>query len=693
MHQAQLLKKLYNRYYPKNNSDTLNLLDHSAEWEKLDEEEKAKLTEKYLQEGELLLAKKDTVAIEYFNAASQLSSGSAEVWLRQGKAFASYGKFKNQEKALFLACKNFKMATSINPKSLEIWWEWAKTLVFLGNRTENPSYLQSAKKNYEKAIELLKEEDKNITYKIYWEYANLWMNIADHSLEAGDVRLAIQAYRMSFAHQTQVSAEFWCDFGKSYLQMGLFINDNRLYVEAIDYFNKALRSSKDYLEARIAKAHAYTELYINTMDERCFKNAHDSYKECLLLSPNDSELLLLWAQLLGESGKLTADVPKLKLSVEKCIEANNLNKKDPYIIGQWVESLAHLGAHSNSLDLIIEAEEKILAATDKNPKIADLWYAYGIVLNAFSTYYNDLEYVDLAIEKFQEGLSIDRTHPELWHTLALAHTKIGHSVEDIDCLKRASKFYLRAIDLKPSCSSLTFDYGHHLLRLGEIEEDKKTLEEALFYLEQTLNTQKDAIMQHPNWLFAYGCTLDLLGDCFDEENSFYKQALQAFHNVLLIDPDYPSLHYHIGLCYSHLGELTFDPKYFKQAINSFNLALKQNEENDLVYLEWGLTLISLGEQEEMAFQKNQYFLEAERKILRSGQLGNQYAYYHLACVYSLLKRFDESLALLMKAAQQKILPSIEELMEDEWLDDLRATQGFKDFISMLESKQNMVDGH
>ena len=150
---------------------------------------------------------------------------------------------------------------------------------------------------------------------------------------------------MSFAHQTQISADFWCDFGKAYLQMGLYVNDNRLYIEAIDYFNKALRSSKEYADAWISKAHAYTELYINTMDERCFKNAHDAYNECLKLDQHDSDLILLWAQLLGESGKLTNDIKKLKLSVEKCIDAHNINKKDPFIVGQWVESLSYLGAY------------------------------------------------------------------------------------------------------------------------------------------------------------------------------------------------------------------------------------------------------------------------------------------------------------------------------------------------------------
>ena len=696
MQEAHFIQKLYSRYYPKKSDISLNLQGCASDWEKLSFEEKEKLSYKYLQEGEMLLAKKDTAAIEYFNAAAGLNPNSEDVWYRQGKAFFIYGKLKNQEKALYLASKNFKIAVSLNEHRFEIWYNWGKTLAFLGNKTSETHYFFSAKEKYQKAIELSQTQkaEKEIIATIYWDYANLWMDIANQSEEAGDVRIAIQAYRISFAHQKTISSDFWYHFGKAYLQMGLFINDNRLYLEAIDYFNKALRVSKNHLDAWSSIAHAYTELYINTLDERCLKKADETYSKCLKISPHDSNLLLSWAQLLGEGGKITKDHKKLKLSVEKCIEADRLkNKKDPNIIGQWVESLSLLGAYTGSLDMILNAENKIIAATQKYHKIADLWYAYGICLGAFSIYYNDNEYDELAIEKFQIGLSIDRKNPELWHSLALSLTKIGNDNEDVYSLKRASKFLLRAIDLKPSCPLLTFDYGNLLLKLGELKEDQKILQEALFYLETTLNNQNDAILQHPDWLFTYGRILDLLGDCHDEENSYYKKALKAYQNVLLIDPDYPRLHYYIGLCYSHLAEITFDTQFYIQAINSFNLALKQNEEDDLVYLEWGLVLIALAEQGNDFEVNNHYFHEAEQKILRAGQLGNQHAYYHLGCLYSILNRFDESISFLVKAYKQDVLPPIEELLEDDWLENIRSTKDFANFLAIVDAKKNTVDGH
>ena len=163
--------------------------------------------------------------------------------------------------------------------------------------------------------------------------------------------------------------------------------------------------------------------------------------------------------------------------------ANQINKKNTQVIGQWVESLALLGAYTNSLDKIQEAEQKIKIEIQKSTKIPELWYAYGSCLNAFGLYYSDNEYDFLAVEKFKKALSLDSTNPEILHALASTYMKIGKTSDDIAYLNNALKFYLRAIDFKPSCSFLNYDYGNLLLTLGELKEDQKTLEEALFYLE------------------------------------------------------------------------------------------------------------------------------------------------------------------------------------------------------------------
>ena len=689
MEQAHFLQKLYSRYSPQGKA-LINLAQKKSEWKNLPLEEKQRLAEEYQLKGEELIAKKSFSAIEFFNAAATLDPENPLLWQRQGHAFLAIGKQKKQEKALFLATRNFKLSINLKNDAFVPYYELAQALYILGEKTGEDHYFQSAKENFSKAITLSKNETKDTVAALYWEYAQTFMKLATGSQEAVEIKQAIQAFRMSFAHQTKISVQFWYEYGLALYEMALLINDNRHYLSAIDHFQKALLTNKGFKKAYLAIARVYKELYINTLSEDYFNKASSTYAQFLMHESENADVLLEWAGLLCESGKLSKNLNKLELACQKCLLAYQSKPKNQLIIGQWVEALSLLGAHSNRLDFIQEAEKKIKTVLDPKTENPELYFAYGVCLNAFADYYNDTNYNERAITELKKGLKLNSLSAETYHELANTEVKIGLEYEDSSSLKNAAKYFNKAIDLKPICPNLTYDFGFLLLELGEKEENQKALEEALFYLETTLKNQKDALLNYPQWLFAYGRILDLLGDCYDEENSYYKKALNAFQNVLLINPDYPKVHFHLGLCFSHLGEFSYEKHYYEQAVSFYKLALKQNEEDDVAYLEWGFALINLGQMvQEQTCDKSKafaYFQEAEQKILKAGSLGNQQAYYHLACLYSLLKRPQEALDLLAKAHQNEVLPSLEELLEDDWLDNLKQLHSFKEFIQTVEKE-------
>ncbi len=691
MEKAHFLQKLYSKYSPQGKA-LINLKQKLGEWESLPLEEKRKLAEEYLQKGEELLRKKSFSAIEYFNAASTLEPDNYLLWQRQGYALLEIGKQKKQEKALFLATRNFQLAINLKKDTFATYYGLAQALYILGNKTKEEHYFQDSKENFAKAITFSKNESKETVAELYWSYARTFMKLASGSQEAVEIKQAIQAFRMSFAHQSKISIQFWYEYGLALYEMALLINDNRHYLSAIDHFQKALLNNQGFKEAFLAIARCYQELYINTLSEDYFNKASSAYAKFLMYETENAEILLEWSGLLSESGKLSKNLNKLELACQKCLLAHRSKPKNPLIISQWAEALALLGAYSNRLELILEAEKKIKEVLEKkiNAEEFELYFAYGICLNAFAHYYEDANYHEKAILQIKKGLKLSPLSAELWHELANTELKIGLEYEDNDIFKKAVKHFTKALDLKPLCPNLTYDFGCLLLEIGEREENQQALEEAKRYLENTLKNQKDALLNYPQWLFTYGRILDLLGDCYDEENSYYKKALNAFQNVLLINPDYPKVHFHIGLCLSHLGEFSYEKSYYEQAISFYKLALKQNEEDDNSYLEWGLALINLGQMIlDKTCDKNKaigYFQEAEQKILKAGALGNQQAYYHLGCLYALLNRAQEALSLLAKAHQNEVLPPLEELMEDDWLDNLKHLSSFKDFIQIVEKE-------
>jgi len=118
------------------------------------------------------------------------------------------------------------------------------------------------------------------------------------------------------------------------------------------------------------------------------------------------------------------------------------------------------------------------------------------------------------------------------------------------------------------------------------------------------------------------------------------------------------------------------------------MALKQDPEDENSYLEWGLTLISMSQQ--YSTGTDSLYAEAEQKIYRSCQLGNQQAFYHLSCIYALRGLTEKAMYFLEKAADCDILPPIEEMQEDLWLENLQITDEYNSFIKKLEEKEENI---
>lgn len=682
--QASPLKRIFARFFPRK-AVSASLPREAVEADFLPEEQKKDLAVRYLAQGEMALLQGNLSALSCFEAASKLDGYNPQIWYRQGLAFFEYGSEEGKEKALLLASKNFKIATQIDPAYFEAWVAWGNVLLQLGRFHEEHHFLLEAKEKYQKALNLSEGKSKESLAELHWDYGIAWSEIAQHSGEALDVRLAIEAFQLSKNFQEKPSPEFLNDCGKAYLEMGLLINDARLYLQSVEYLKQAVENSPHYFDGWMSLAEGYSQLYINSLDERYVAKASDAFAIAAKMSPCDPEVWLGWGQLLGESGRHNSDPKTLRLSIEKCARANQLDPKDPAIIGQWVESLSFLGMATGRLDLLIEAENKVIKATEQFPDDPDLWHAYGICLIAYGSYYEEGDYYELAIEKLQYGLSMDRTDPELWHALGLVHKHYADLTGDADLIERAGRFLARAMDLKPACPALLFDMAGSLLQFSEILDDLPSLEQAVYLFETLLQNHKDAILHHPRWLFEYARALEWLGD-FTTEEMHYTRAIEIFSHVLLIEPDFPMIHHHIALCYVELADIAGESEYYKRAIHFYRLAVRQDEENDQIWLDWGVCLIHLAHYTLDSDFMNQLYMDAELKITRAGQLGNSSAYYALACLYSILGRPFEAMDLIHKALQARSLPPIEDLIEDEWLGNLRATPAFAQFLNALEAK-------
>ena len=105
-----------------------------------------------------------------------------------------------------------------------------------------------------------------------------------------------------------------------------------------------------------------------------------------------------------------------------------------------------------------------------------------------------------------------------------------------------------------------------------------------------------------------------------------------------------------------------EPDIFMRAFTIIELHIKKKE-NDQVILDWAYPL-NLGDLLENDVESDQYFREAEYKMIKAAKLGNVHAYYSWHPLFS-DRGSQELFPLFTKSKTFDALPFLEDLIEDE----------------------------
>jgi len=641
------------------------------------------LSSALLKKGEDCLLSGDPSGLYFFDMALKLDPTNADLFYNQGLALFEYGSEEGNEKELTLASKRFKRATSLNPHHFQSWHAWGNTLYFLGKRKKEPSYFLHARKKYEKALSLVTDQAADELADLEWDIGDLWMELAKQSGEATDLYLALKAYEKATAHLDDFPAEFWMNFGDVHFCLGQKTNDLRLYVKAINCYKNSISIAISSPDGWIRLADTLKEIYTYTHDEDHFSQANECYSSAAQLSPYDAKLWTKWADLLLESGIQFQDTKKLSAAIEKCHRGKQCCRKSTDLICIWAQALAFLGMHTEKLELLHQAQSKLDALFESFDPTPNMYYAYGMSMMAFAAYFHDIDYHYQAIERFQEGLSLNRSHHGLWFGMGKANIAAGLLDADEKNFERGCRFFERALNLKIT-SSYHYEYGFCLLNYAQLMHDEKAAATAVQEFEKAISMQKNVAYQHPNWLFHYAISLDFLAD-FQENDALYAKSLDLLNHILMSKPDFPNIHAQLALTFSHYAELVSEPEIFDRAFHHYRIAHLNDKENDQIILDWGVTLMNLADLLENHVDSDQHLREAEYKFIQAARLGNAHAYYSLACLYALMGNADRSFYFLEKAYHFDALPPLEELLEDEWLETIRESSAFHHLIEKIET--------
>lgn len=664
------------------NQDFLQLesYENSQTWESLSQSERLILAQAFVKWGEFYLKSGENCFLDKFRIANQIAGEEAAVYYLQGCALSH---FETNFSYLHLAKEYLEKAISCDPECFEAQHMWANVQVDMGIFLLDTEYLQEAHKKYT----YLNEVKRTLPH-LMWDWALCWHHLGKISGEAFDYRMSLDKYKLAVDEESD-SPSFWNDYGNAFCGLSYLLGKTQLLNEAIECYHKSIKQRSDFFPALLNLGCLYERSYVQDPKEEYFQTAESFFTKAAQVQQESVHLWGNWANLYLASGKNNKNLEIIQLSLEKFALANQYQPKNSFILSRWAEALTILGTNHDRLDYLKSSEQKFIEALEYHPDNSEIWGLYGTCLNELGRYFSDEAYYHQAVEKFQHAISIKQTDSMLWYGLAVACFALGEMKDDIALIEQSIKYCSRAMEFGgQNLPQFWNDWGVSLMKLSEMTNDQKYVITAIEKFEQAIvHLPLNDI--DPEYLYNYGCALDFLGD-FTEDVACYEKAIKVLAKALDIDPSYTNARYNLALAYSHLGEATSDIEALQKACEHFQVLLDQDYEDEMSWNDWGLALITLAQLMEdtgIPHRSLAIYEQAESKLLHSVALGNVVSYYNLGCLQSLIGNYDTAFHYIEKADTAGALPCLEDLMHDEWLEGLRQTINFKNFISQIYIKK------
>lgn len=660
-------------------------------WEVLELEDRDSLAQIFVEWGDMLLQKGEKEALEIFKMSKEIAPWNNDVLFSLGILWLNYAKEPLNPKGLQEAEKNFEKLVELEPNNFKAWLSLGNTLMYLGVVHQQSKYFHSAIEKYRRAHSLSEEGKEKI--QLFWDWGRCYYFLGKHSGEALDFFEAVKQFKK--VKETDVpSPLFWNDYGNTMVEMACLINRVEMFEQGLVFYERCFQEQPDYFEACLNAACTAQRLFYLTTSVRYLHQAHIFFVRASAMNPKHLNLWLKWGGLILSVGKLNHSVLWIKESISKFSEADNCEKDHPLVLSLWGEALMLLGGIKKDLKLLRLAENKILRSLFVAPENPDTWFIYGSCLNEFGGYFEDSGYYQNAVSKFRYALTLDKKHPLLWYGLALSYFSLAEIHEDQLLLEKSLACFAESENCGESFCQLLSDWAIALMRMGEISNEREYVELAIEKFEKKIRFLEGGYSDLESF-YHYGCAFDILGDFYEDER-YYERAVRVLSYVLSRDSTYSYARYNLAVALSHLGESIGEVDYFHKAIEHFHVLIKEDCEDEMSWNEWGLALLNLAyllDDHSSSESFERYCLEARNKLRHAAALGNVYSYYPLACVYSLMEHYDEAMSFIERAEDFDVLPTVKDILSDECLKGLRATDRFRYFISLRAKKTLEEEEH
>lgn len=687
-----LLPQQLREILEKESLDSLDVFQNSKNWMSLHTEERHLLAQLFVKRGEMELKKGDSRFQESFALADNISPDNANNLYLKGKAFSS---FISNARCLTSAVEAFQKAVEIESDFFEALVGWGDALLSMGIFHQQPHHFQEAQQKFLQAFSCMGKQAPEIEARFYWRWGHSWHLMGMNSEEPVDFHQAIQKYRQA-QQLGECKADFWQDFAEALVELADLVKQVDLCLEAVDYYHMAVCQDMENYDRWFRLASCHEKLYDVNAQIQHFELAQAAFEVTSKTIEPQFFMWVRWGKLYLNAAKLQKNDEFAATAMEKFAKASEIDSQHPVLLGLWGEAEMIYGMQTEKLELLRSAEQKIMQSIKQIPDNPHIWALYGTCLNELGRYFNDESYYVQAIEKFQHGLSLSENDPLLWYGLAISFFSLGEYWNDSQQIENSVRSYQKVFDFGGQhFSQFWNDWGVALMKLSELTNDKTYLEYAIQKFEHMIKLQDDGTLNkcEAEWLYNYGCALDFFGD-FCEDVSYYEKAVVVLTQALQMEPHYTNARYNLAVTLSHFGEAASDLDSLQHSVEHFKILLTQDPEDEMAWNDCGLALLNIAEliHESSRPEKSKYYYdESEQKFLHALALGCTHTYYNLACLHSLLHNYPSALHYLEKADLAGTLPCLDDMLHDEWLENLVETPQFRQFISHISLKNNPIE--
>jgi tetratricopeptide (TPR) repeat protein len=653
------------------------------------------LAEKFLEQAEELIKdqNRDEELLLALDQAEQSDPCDAWILCRAARILFRYGILNGKERFFLLALDKLNLAEEKDSKFFDscfIWLQlWGNILIQLGKLFMEDAFFSQGLEKYQRAFNM----SCDLNADLFWDWGEAFSLMGQVSGESSDFQQALGKFQQA-NYAGMHSPFFYLDYGDAFTLYGTLIGNPFYVEEGLQRYKEAISATCfPNKEPSIIHIVAWNKLAIGmkvryqlSHEQRNLEEADSTIKEAILLHPRNRELWLDWAELYLQAGWIKRDVAWIEIGLEK-LTSSKIKECDPvrvcYLLGT---GLVMYGLFLDNLKLLHDGYARIKETLQAVPESQKLQFALGFANLGFALYFSDSKFFAEAVALFEKRIREQSDLADNWHALFQAYLAWGVTTENPDLIAKGLEAVRRLCELVPFSSCYLNEWGVALLRLSQNSNQKVSNQS---YIEEAIDKFKKSMLlsEEEETLYNWGCALDLLGEATGNEEH-YSQAVDFLAKVLEKKPNQLHVRYHLGLALLHLGELIMNEECLIQAVELLEAVAKVDQDDSNVWCDLGYALLNLAE-----FELDSIFSErvemrrcdAEKALLKAAKFGSGEACYHLACLYSIVSLCDASLQYLRKAEALGFLPEREDLEQDEWLETVRKTEAFHEFLMSLSN--------